>query len=213
MEKSKLGKQQYDTKKAKIEAEYLPDEKSLELEKTAAEVALSKAKVARSERMIELGGIDPATGKPYTKAQRDAANYALRIGESLKIIDSLGVKFKPSSLRAVILNPKKFNAIKDPKMRRYSQAIRTFINSTLRRESGATINENEFDSAYAQYSALLRDDPETLHQKENARYQVLAGLKAEAGTAYDRALEEYNKIIGQREQTTFDNLWKEYGSQ
>jgi hypothetical protein len=170
-----------------------------------------------------LEGIDPDTGKPYTQGQRTAANYALRISEAESNLDRLSsAGFNPSDVRSIILNPKKLNAVKSPELRQYAQAMRTFINAVLRRESGAAISPTEFDSANSQYFASLNDDPATLSQKRNTRLQVLGALKAEAGSAFGDAMNEYQKLSGGVEQPTvpiktvkekkalnkeFDDLW------
>jgi len=135
----------------------------------------------------------------YTKpssSQYIAGNFALRMREaerSLKNLEAEG--YDPTSLKAAVMNPDKFNLLKDPGQRRYANAMRTFINSNLRRESGAAIAPSEFESANKQYFAQLGDDQAVLDQKRNFRYAAWSGLKSESGVAYDETVDIYLKSI------------------
>jgi hypothetical protein len=168
----------------------------------------------RAERAAEKelkSGIDPGTGKPYSSQQRQAAGYALRIENAENVLSGLQGKFNPASVKAAVLNPKKLNAIKNPEMRQYVQAMTTFINATLRRESGAAIAESEFRTANSQYFANLNDDPKTLEQKRNTRLQVLSALEAEASGALPQARKIYEDKISPKDdiESQFDALWGE----
>lgn len=68
------------------------------------------------------------------------------------------------------------------------QAERNFVNAVLRRESGAAISEDEFTNANKQYFPRAGDTADVLAQKEQNRKTVLAGLKSEAGHAYNNLL-------------------------
>lgn len=57
----------------------------------------------------------------------------------------------------------------DPEFKVYDNARRTFVNSILRRESGASIADSEFESANQQYFPQPFDPPEVIAQKRKAR--------------------------------------------
>ncbi len=63
-------------------------------------------------------------------------------------------------------------------------AQRSFINSLLRRESGAAIASSEFASYGKEYFPQPGDTQEVLDSKRRHRAEVIAGLAREAGTKY-----------------------------
>jgi hypothetical protein len=71
-------------------------------------------------------------------------------------------------------------------MQAYSQAARQFVNSVLRRESGAAISQSEFDSARKQYLPMPGDTDQVKAQKRAARADVLTQFERGAGPAAQR---------------------------
>ncbi|MCA6565609.1 MAG: hypothetical protein IM559_15755 [Pseudanabaena sp. M151S2SP2A07QC] len=69
---------------------------------------------------------------------------------------------------------------------KYDQAVRNFVNATLRRESGASISDQEFANARKQYIPQPGDKPEVLAQKAANRRQVFENFKAEGQGAFDK---------------------------
>ena len=67
------------------------------------------------------------------------------------------------------------------------QAKRDFINSILRRESGAVISPSEFENAAQQYFPQPGDSPEVIAQKKRNRDIALAGIQRAAGPNYNPA--------------------------
>jgi hypothetical protein len=63
-------------------------------------------------------------------------------------------------------------------------AQRAFINALLRRESGALISANEFESYGKEYFPQLGDTPEQIGAKRQHRAEVIAGLARESGKGY-----------------------------
>lgn len=120
-----------------------------------------------------------------------AANYANRIKQSEDGLSKLFESgFKPEAWYNKIKSPDALNAIKDPNQQMYAQAMRNFINATLRRESGAAIAESEYTNANKQYFPMLNDSPEVLAQKAENRMRVFDAFKVEAGGAYDQVIQE-----------------------
>jgi flagellum-specific peptidoglycan hydrolase FlgJ len=64
---------------------------------------------------------------------------------------------------------------------KYDQAKRNFINSVLRRESGAVISPEEFSNADQQYFPQPGDGPEVIEQKRKNRETTIQGLKISSG--------------------------------
>jgi hypothetical protein len=122
----------------------------------------------------------------YTAGQYQTATFATRMKQSESALDRLASKgFNPGSFRNAIIQ-NSYNALKTPEERQYAQAMRNFINATLRRESGAAISEGEFDTANKQYFAQMSDDPVTLAQKKENRETIFTGMRTEAGGAFDQ---------------------------
>lgn len=71
---------------------------------------------------------------------------------------------------------------------KYNQAQRAFTEARLRKDSGATIKDSEYENDRKTYFAEPGDNAATLAQKRRARAQLLASLGAEAGAA---ALREF----------------------
>ncbi len=67
---------------------------------------------------------------------------------------------------------------------KFDQAQRDFINATLRRESGAVINENEFANARRQYFPTPGDTPAVIQQKRQNRLSAIRGIAAGAGPSF-----------------------------
>lgn len=69
----------------------------------------------------------------------------------------------------------------DPQFKVYDNARRTFVNSILRRESGAAIADSEFESANQQYFPQPFDPPEVVAQKRKARELATQMMLASSG--------------------------------
>lgn len=124
-------------------------------------------------------------GKQPSSTQFQAAGFGRRIEQSLK--DFEDIKAGGYDRTDVSSGVGKYmpNATRSDNALRQEQAERNFINAVLRRESGATISDEEFANAEKQYLPRVGDGPETLAQKARNRQQVLESLRAEAGSAWD----------------------------
>ena len=116
--------------------------------------------------------------KPMTKEQATASGFASRIADSESTLSSGFVPSIKESAEADI--PFLGNKLISDDTRAFKQAERNFINSTLRRESGAAISASEFDSARKQYIPQPGDDQKTLRMKAQNRQRVLESLRAES---------------------------------
>lgn len=123
----------------------------------------------------DTGGITTLNGKPQNASQSAANSYANRLVESSQVIDNLGSKFtgKLSQLPA-------FNFMKSSDRQVYEQAQKNFVTAVLRRESGASIADTEFDTAKDIYFPKRGDSPEVVAQKAATRQTVINNFFNEA---------------------------------
>jgi hypothetical protein len=119
----------------------------------------------------------------FTEDANKAHAYALRISKALPLLEEMvtSPEGQPSMLDRGVTNlPLLGNTLAGPRGQRFDQLSRDMVNAILRRESGATITDQEFKNAYQQYIPQPGDKPETVQLKmENIRTQ----LKAFADTA------------------------------
>lgn len=125
-----------------------------------------------------------ANVKPPTEAQQTLSTYALRVQQANPIIEKLQdgiVGMSPLIYETQLRLP---SYAQSGQFQSYMQAARNFINSVLRRESGAVISPEEFKEARQQYLPVPGDSEETLTQKKNNRDLVQNSYISGAGTAY-----------------------------
>ena len=136
------------------------------------------------------------------KEQSDAYTYSTRMESANKIINDLEGKYDPFSINIKTsgktgLIPGGETAankyLLTPNDQKAEQAQRNFINAVLRRESGATIQPSEFDSANQQYFPQPGDSKEVLEQKRANRREAIDGLKRAAGPVGNKPAE--SKVI------------------
>ena len=134
---------------------------------------------------IPGGPADPNT-KPLTTDQGNARLYGKRMTESDKILMGLEagdkLAYNPLKAKLAITAPAGFSdAISyynDPQTQSATQAMRDFINATLRRESGAAISASEFDNAIKQYFPQPGEPKELREQKRRNRQIAIEGISA-----------------------------------
>lgn len=125
-----------------------------------------------------------------TKEQSDAYTYSTRMESADKILNDLEGKYDPFSIniktsgKTALIPGGQTAANKfllSPKDQQAEQAQRNFINAVLRRESGATIQPYEFESANMQYFPQPGDSADVLTQKRANRREAIEGLKKASG--------------------------------
>lgn len=132
----------------------------------------------------KVEGLSPA----FTQETKQAADYTNRLEQANMILSDLEKQGVTSmslggQLASQIGDGLGFN-LRNPKFQMQDQAIRSFVNATLRRESGATITPQEFENAKLQYFPQPGDSPEVIKQKAMNRLLVIEGMKQQAGKAY-----------------------------
>lgn len=119
--------------------------------------------------------------KPLNESQANSLMYGKRMQTANKILENLestndtwDVKGGGVFARA---NPK----FGSEDFKKYEQAKRNFINAILRKESGAAIGQDEFESADKQYFPQIGDTEAVIKQKAANRRQVTSTMLSNAG--------------------------------
>lgn len=136
--------------------------------------------------------LNPYANGSYTEGQGKAATFGDRMAQAHDIINQNEDINRgwAGAAGAAVSNalggraPAVANAISSEARQKVEQAQRNFINSVLRRESGAVISEPEFANARQQYFPQPGDTPEVIAQKRQNRESTIQGLFREAGPSY-----------------------------
>lgn len=142
--------------------------------------------ISRGNLAVSQGGLalerqkyqDSLKASHQTSAQLQIQGYADRTKSANEQISQLGGKFTGLASKLGGILP---NVFKSSDRQQYEQAQRNFVNSVLRRESGAAISQSEFDSASKQYFPQPGDSPNTVAQKTANRNMVINNLYQQAG--------------------------------
>ncbi len=132
---------------------------------------------------IPGGPADPKMkdDKPLTEGQAKDLAFGSRMRASNQIIDQLaekGTTTNISGMDAGMGMGRVITAMSSDKQQQLNQAKRDWINANLRRESGAVIGKDEFDSADRQYFPQIGDGDETVKQKKQNRMLAEQGVLA-----------------------------------
>jgi hypothetical protein len=136
--------------------------------KTLAEIA--------NEEEAKARGREAGT---TTDTQRNNAIYAARANDAQGIlagVESVGTDWTGGSW-----TPKFATTTK---RLQFEQAKKNFLTAVLRKESGATIQQSEFDMADEQYFPKPNDPKKVIEQKRANRAREIEYLKKSAGNAY-----------------------------
>ena len=136
------------------------------------------------------GNITPVTGyapkmaadKPLNEGQAKALGFGTRMQEADKIMADLakaGTAASVPGMNAGYGIGSVVTALASDKQQQLGQAKRDFLNAILRRESGAAIGQNEFDSGDKQYFPQVGDSPAVIAQKDRNRKLAIKGVLVE----------------------------------
>lgn len=170
----------------------------------------------RTGEQAPLSGAAPQPTNPFSaggkfnEGQGKAAGFADRMLQSEAVlsgsgpgegyegpaspgVQGQGASRVQASLTAV---PGVGNYLTTAERKQYEQAKRTFINSQLRRESGATIQDAEFLNADKQYFPQPGDDDAIISQKASIRRNAIEAMGREAGPSYkpQQTYDKHGKI-------------------
>jgi hypothetical protein len=133
-----------------------------------------------------------------TGDQLKAGGYGKRMEQAENVFKSLAAegynRADYTSAAAAKVLPE---GISSEQWKKQDQAERNFINSVLRRESGAVISPEEFSNAEKQYFPRSGDPASVLTQKAQNRKLVYENFKKEAGPGWDaRSASEMGSLGG-----------------
>lgn len=152
-----------------------------------------------------------------TLDEKNLQIYGNRMSQANTDFDRLTqTGFDPTSLgREGLLGGWSPNLLKSDERQQYEQAERNFINSTLRRESGAVITDDEFLNARRQYFPQPGDGEGVLTQKAANRklvvdeFQRLGGQAASSGST-SQPQSTQSGIQRNKGESTADYLKRKY---
>ncbi|WP_167858743.1 hypothetical protein [Methylobacterium nonmethylotrophicum] len=125
-----------------------------------------------------------ATGK-FNNDQGKAAGFTDRMMGSEQVLRGLeGINSGFGGGVAGAVSGYTPNSLKSSDRQRFEQAQRDFVNSQLRRESGAAISEKEFDNARQQYFPQPGDGADVIAQKRVNRQRAIEAMGREGGPSY-----------------------------
>jgi len=184
-----------------------------EAEMQAGVATYREPKAAKEERLVQIAGPNgtpiwvrepDAVGKPaaqapraVTGAERQSMAFYNRAQTALDALteggdQSLEEKMAKQGLAGQAQLQYGSNLVQTGEQQQYRQAQRAFTEARLRKESGAAINDKEYDKDARTYFAQPGDSAAVKVQKSTARAAVLAGLKFSAGKAYEEFTGEPN---------------------
>jgi len=142
-------------------------------------------------KFVPVSGLD---GKPLNESQGNATAYGLRMKEAEAILaDLANPKIGDATLRGANVESipfvggpvskvlPSFLGGSNEQQQQVNQAKTNFITAVLRKESGAAIGKDEFDTEDRKYFPQLNDGPKVIKQKEDARRLAIEAMKFQAG--------------------------------
>jgi hypothetical protein len=175
----KLLEQEGQIGAAKMQRSKLEQEQA----KAAQDTKFKNRELALKEKELSQKSEMP---KELKADQTNAAMFARRVEQAEQDFANVAAKGYDPTGASAGLQRMLPGALTGENSRLQEQAERNFINSILRRESGAAISPSEFQNAEKQYFPRYGDTPEVLAQKKRNRDIVFNGLKVAAGPAFDR---------------------------
>ena len=173
----KTAYQNYQNELARLKLEDQQKRTGLLEKKTDADIGLIKKKT---------NAVGVAKPEKITAEMSKVAGFTKRLEQSEKNFKDIEEKGYEAGNRLDKLRGFLPGEFRSENALLQEQAERNFINSVLRRESGAAISPTEFSSAEQQYFPRPGDTPSVKEQKKANRQQVYESFKAEASGAYDR---------------------------
>jgi len=141
-------------------------------------------------KLAKLKQLAPTTFKAnqykaarFTMGAEDAHRDMTKVGDEVMLgLDAKMEQFGVSNMLDLFSMREK-----DPQIKAYENAAKSFVMNVLRPDTGAAIAEFELKASDFDYIAQPTDTPQILEAKRRRREKRIAGLKAESGGAYDQA--------------------------
>ena len=126
-----------------------------------------------------------AQGKAPTVDQSKARQFAVAAGDANTVLDTLG--YDPGVVEVPLPN-----VLKSSERQQFEQASRAFINALLRRESGATITDDEFKNKYKELIPLQGEAAGVKEQKARARRAAVQSITEAGGQGFTQGSNEFS---------------------
>lgn len=189
----------FEENKRRFGLEYALDQQKMAEDKRRfqLEYGLDQQKIVENRRQFDIDSTTKTTTqKPLTVDQAKARQFATTANNANQVLNS-------STYQVGAIELPIPNAFKPAKRQEFEQAARAFVNAVLRRESGATITDDEFKNKYKELIPAAGDGSGVLNQKKLARNSAVASIQ-EAGKietadnlSDDEAYELYLQINNQ----------------
>jgi hypothetical protein len=137
---------------------------------------------AESQMALEKAG---GTTVTMNNGQATAAGFADRMVQAEKVLQQVEPAMVDMGETIKSNVPLAGNHLISPERQMAEQAQRDFINAILRRESGAVIGVDEFESARQQYFPQPGDSAEVIAQKRANRQTAIEGVSRAGGPGYE----------------------------
>lgn len=124
--------------------------------------------------------------KDSTDTERLAAGFHDRMISAEKNMAEVGTKGYPTygtATASTVLGALGERVVQSKEQQRYRQAQEDWVRAKLRKESGATIKNDEMDKEIQTYFPVVGDSKEVIVQKEGARKIATEAMKRNAGRA------------------------------
>lgn len=141
------------------------------------------------EEVRQMGGVDASSRKrPSTGMQQQTVGYYNRMKDALDTMDGIEQQLTENDVMLINNSPLPDlinNRLLSQAGQQYAQALRTYTEARLRKESGAAIQQFEYENDRKAISRQSGDKEETLHQKKHTRRKTAEGIAFSAGPAYE----------------------------
>lgn len=154
--------------------------------KTRGELRLIGARTAGD---LQAARERAAIGRPPTGEQQKTLGFFNRMKDAIDTIEKVEDKLTDEDLLLInnmpTWTPELLRNVRlSDSGRQYLQAIRTYTEARLRKESGAAIPTSEYETDRQAIGRAVKDDPATAANKKRTRRITAEGLAFGAGPAY-----------------------------
>lgn len=186
-----------------------PKEADPDKEATLTREQARDAEIARHNRALEDAArrkLDkPAAPKTPTGQERTALNYYQRAQAASDTVKETEDSVSKAGLAKQVGLQYLPNFAQSDEMQSYRQAQRAFTEARLRKESGATIKQDEYENDAKTYFAQPGDSKATIDQKRKSREVILDGLRISSGRSYEEYYGEPAPKTGLKKAGSFDS--------
>lgn len=146
---------------------------------------IANSKLDNQVKLLTISGASQSPGtRPIGNPDPQSGAYATRATSAASLIDNLSSEFSQRTAQSLLSGATPaFLRTQDQKQ--FEQAKKNFATAVLRRESGASISNTEFNDMDTVYFPQPGDSEQVLNQKANARVAAINGLIGSAGRAYN----------------------------